>query len=128
STAARARVVPTIPPPTTAIRLIGPRGWPSPSRPGKRVELHVRHAADRLDDALLHAEARRLHAAERRQLRAVAGDLVDVDGPATELADAAGDRRQVVRDDARGEPVLGAVRDRERLVEVAHPQNRDRRA
>ena len=92
--------------------------------PGQRVELGVGHRADRLADALLDAEAAVSDPAERSELGAPARNLVYVHGSRPQLANAARDRAPVERTDRARQGVARGVGGRDRLVEVAHADDR----
>src|SRR6185436_20298707 len=92
--------------------------------PGEADELPDGQRADRLAHAFLDAQARVADAAERRQLGAKAGNLVDVDRAAAQLARAAQRELELARDHARRQAVGRRLGELDRLIRVAHPQDR----
>src|SRR5262245_52460868 len=87
-----------------------------------------RRAVERGGDAGGAIVAALATAAERQPRRRAHSALVPVEHARAEAADAALVLRAVARDHRRGEPVVGIVRGRDRLVEIAERVERGLRA
>src|SRR5450631_1340634 len=92
--------------------------------PRQGIGLHIGEALHRFLHAFLVAQARILDAAERREFQAITGHLAHVDATDDEFADKARDPVQAIGADGGGQPVVGRVGDRNRVVDGLEANDR----